>query len=134
MALSPHLINLMSLREQQRLHVTTSAPRTPSSVEASFAERLEESLAARPPKEAEGTSLSEARRLLDVPALRQTASLPASSVVSPQRLHQRYVGEFAAEHALVLAAQQPPATRYRTNPDDDTSGETETAANLRPIR
>lgn len=135
MGLNPHLINLMSLREQQRLQVTTSTPRLPSSGETSFAETLEESLAAaQTPPHPEGGNLSEARRFLDLQALRQTSSLPNLSTVNPQRLQQRYVGEFAAEHALVLAAQQTPATRYRTNPDDDTSGETETAANLRPIR
>jgi len=141
MGLNPHLINLMSLRERQRLDTMTSAPRPLSPSEASFAEALEESLAAAGTSETDAENLSEPRRLLDAQSQRRFPHLVdgvrpmnTAQMVNVQRLQQRYVGEFLTEHDLVLAAQQTPASRYRTNPDDDTSGETETAANVRPIR
>lgn len=142
MGLNPHLINLMSLRERQRLDSMTSAPHALSSGEASFAEALEESLAAQNTSETDAGNLSDTRRLLDAQAQRRLPqivdgakrSLSVAQVINVQRLQQRYVGELVGEHDLVLAAQQTPASRYRTNPDEDTSGETETAANVRPIR
>lgn len=142
MGLNPHLINLMSLRERQRLDSMTSAPRGLSSGEASFAEALEQSLAALNASETDAENLSDTRRLLDLQAKRRMPHLvdgaqrplTTAQVINVQRLQQRYVGEFLTEHDLVLAAQQTPASRYRTNPDEDTSGETETAANVRPIR
>jgi hypothetical protein len=104
-------------------------------------EALEESLAAAA-QESDGDNLTEPQRLAvwdarrRLPPLTDAVQKPrtAADVVNPQRLQQRYVGEFLQEHDLVLAAQRMPNSRYRTNPDDDTSGEIETTANVRPIR
>ncbi len=56
-------------------------------------------------------------------------SLTAEKILSPRSLVSRFLGE----QDLVLAAQRAPDSRYRNTPDDDTSGEAETQANLRPV-
>ncbi|MBM3215541.1 hypothetical protein FJZ36_11570 [Candidatus Poribacteria bacterium] len=139
MGLNPHLINLMSLRERQRLDSLAPTPHPVASDGKSFSEALDETLATT----MDPTGVTDRRRLsdmdtrrlypagIDAPVRRQ---MTPADIVSAQRLQQRYVGEFLNEQDLVLAAQRTPDSRYRVNPDEDTTGENETQANVRPIR
>lgn len=140
MGLNPHLINLMSLREKQKLE--RLVPTQPTSVGKSFDEALEESLAALGANESNGRNLSESQKLAEQEALRRVPSAEESrpknavnvaSLMNPIRLQQRYTETLAEGQGLAIAAQRTPVGRYRVNPDDDTTGESETAANVRPI-
>ena len=136
MGLNPHLINLMAVRERQRLEPTRTAESAAAQAveERSFAEALEESLRSAGQK----TETSGFRETLESDIARQTPNIAeaetmptvtAAQMINPDRL----LRQFFNEHDLALAAQRLPDSRYRTNPDDDTSGEQETRANVRPI-
>ena len=130
MALNTHLINLLSVRERQRLEgvKTTTTERTDA--ERSFGQVLKESLA----------TATTTEKTTDAPRLTQVDQAPravtdarsrvaADRIMNPEHLVER----FLSEQDLVLAAQRVPGNRYRNTPDDDTSGEQGVRANLRPI-
>jgi hypothetical protein len=128
----------MSVREQQRPEPFASPVRPPGAEDKSFTEVLAESLHAHESGEA-GESVSATAEMDE--RCRFGALLDGSAVararepvVSLQRVRQGYAQGFEDEQQLVLAAQRTPASRYRIHPDEDTSGDTETAANLQPIR
>ena len=130
MALNTHLINLLSVRERQRLEgaKTPTADQVPA--ERAFGQVLRESLATA----GEGPAVTEALRVAKVDEIPRVATdtqqrIAADRIMNPEVLVER----FLAEQDLVLAAQQVPGNRYRNTPDDDTSGEQGVRANLRPI-
>ncbi|MAF09332.1 hypothetical protein CMK11_02680 [Candidatus Poribacteria bacterium] len=130
MALNTHLINLLSVRERQRLEgaKTPTAEKTPT--ERSFGQVLRESMATP----GEGPAVTEALRVAKVDEVPRVVTdtqqrIGTERIMNPEHLVER----FLAEQDLVLAAQQVPGNRYRNTPDDDTSGEQEVRANLRPV-
>jgi len=135
--LNPHLINLMTIRERQSVHKPpTPAPQGSGSGE--FTSALNETIAAKAPLSADEARTVSAATDARAEAVRQMAqeggnpanqSLAADRIISAQSL----VGRFLSEQDLVLAAQRAPTNRYRNTPDDDTSGDLETQANLRPV-
>jgi hypothetical protein len=128
MVLNTHLINLLSVRERQRLDGVKTTTPDQALAESSFGQVLQETMAS-PPRAATDTS-----RVAQVddppPATTDTKQrVAAEHIMSAGRLVER----FLTEQDLVLAAQSIPGSRYRNTPDDDTSGEQGVRANLRPI-
>lgn len=137
MGLNPHLINLMTIRERQNVH-RPPASGVRAGGAAEFKSALKESISAEATlsvEEGRAISASSDARADAVRHMAQTGisaanpSLTAEKILSVQSL----VGRFLSEQDLVLAAQSAPTSRYRNTPDDDTSGELETQANLRPV-
>ncbi|MDA1192306.1 MAG: hypothetical protein O3A46_11570 [Candidatus Poribacteria bacterium] len=136
--LNPHLINLLSVREKQKLESTREMkPSVPPGAK-SFTETLEESIAAGKTAPSSESSFSDAVKLAQDDAARQIPEqirnaaaprLSSAQVMNPKNLLNRFI----IEQDLLIAAQRLPDARYRINPDDDTSGEAEVAANIQPI-
>ncbi|MAF12519.1 hypothetical protein CMK11_18895 [Candidatus Poribacteria bacterium] len=135
--LNPHLINLMTIRERQRLHAPAATSRRAEGA-TGFTSALGESMATSPAAAAGEAEVLVAAGTARADAVRHMAqagpdtvgpSLTAEKILSPRSLVSRFLGE----QDLVLAAQRAPDSRYRNTPDDDTSGEAETQANLRPV-
>lgn len=132
--LNPHLINLMTIRERQRLDAHTTPPGRVAG-EAAFTDALKESMAASAPESAELLAVANSAKADAVRRMAQEGvglakpSLTPDKILNPQNL----VGRFLSEQDLVLAAQRAPDSRFRNTPAEDTSGETETRANLRPV-
>ena len=134
--LNPHLINLMTIRERQRLDTPAAASKPEGA--RGFALALDESVAPAPTASAAEAKVLAAAGAAQADAVRRMAqsgvgavnpSLTPEKILSPHSL----VGRFLGDQDLVLAAQRAPDSRYRNTPDDDTSGERETQANLRPV-
>jgi hypothetical protein len=129
MALNTHLINLLSVRERQRLEGVKTPTAERTETERSFGQVLAESLATASVTDATEdspvTQIDQAPRM--APDAR--ARITAQQIMNPEHLVER----FLSEQDLILAAQRVPGNRYRNTPDDDTSGEQGVRANLRPI-
>ena len=128
MALNTHLINLLSVRERQRLEGVKTATADQAPAERSFGQMLQETMATPRTAVAEASSVAP----VDDPPRAVTDTkqrVAAQHIMSPGHLVER----FLTEQDLVLAAQSVPGNRYRNTPDDDTSGEQEVRANLRPV-
>ncbi len=138
MGLNPHLINLMTIRERQGVH-KPPAPASRASGSGEFTSALDKSIAA------DATlSTTEARAITSVAGdaradavrrMAQEGSSASSPALTTEKIlsAESLVGRFLSEQDLVLAAQRAPTSRYRNTPDDDTSGDQETQANLRPV-
>ena len=122
MALNTHLINLLSVRERQRLEGVKTPTAERTETERSFGQVLAESLAT--------ASVTDATEDSPVTQIEQAPRrITAQQIMNPEHLVER----FLSEQDLILAAQRVPGNRYRNTPDDDTSGEQGVRANLRPI-
>ena len=138
MGLSPQLINLMTIRERQRLEAHTT-PRKRVEGGGAFTDALQASVAVSAPDAApDAAGLVALTQSANADAVRRMAqegvrvanpALAPENVLDPRRL----VGRFLGERDLVLAAQRAPDSRYRNTPADDTSGDAATQANLRPV-
>ncbi len=129
MALNTHLINLLSVRERQRLEgANKAATADQAPAERSFGQMLQETMATQATAATEGSRVAQAD---DPPRVITNTKqrVAAEHIMNPEHLVER----FLTEQDLVLAAQRVPGSRYRNTPDDDTSGEQGVRANLRPI-
>ena len=138
MGLNPHLINLMSVRERQNLEALKSSTPSHSVSAESFSKTFKEAFAVASTRQTDNEGLVVSLRLSQTELTRENVDVPhvdavprttAAQVMNPERL----LKEFISQQDIALAAHQMPASRYRTNPDEDTSGESGTRANLRPI-
>lgn len=138
MGLNPHLINLMSVRERQSLAAVKSSTTTDAVGSRSFTKSFKEAFAVASARLADVSEVSAkleiargelARENLEIPQLRADRRMSPAQVMSPERL----LKEFLSGQDVALVGHQMPGGRYRTNPDDDTSDEAGTQANLRPI-
>ncbi|MBT3268320.1 hypothetical protein HN371_14280 [Candidatus Poribacteria bacterium] len=135
--LNPHLINLMTIRERQRLDAPAAATRRPDGAPV-FTSALDDSMAPVPTAasgEAKVLAVAGEARADAVRHMAQSGTSAVDPSLTPQKIlnPQNLVSRFLGEQDLVLAAQRAPDSRYRNTPDDDTSGERETQANLRPV-
>ena len=135
MGLNPHLINLMTIRERQGV-LKPPAPRATRSGE--FTSALKDSMAsdaALPTAEARAMSAAGDAQAEAVRQMAHEGVSPANPSLATEKILSAHslVGRFFSEQDLVLAAQSAPMNRYRNTPDDDTSGDVETQANLRPV-
>lgn len=130
MALNTHLINLLSVRERQRLDGVKASTTGRTDAERSFRQVLNESLATATASE-DGPDAAGVAQVDQGPrvATDTRTRTAADRVMNPENLVER----FLSEQDLVLAAQRVPGNRFRNTPDDDTSGEQGVRANLRPI-
>ncbi len=128
MVLNTHLINLLSVRERQRLEGVKTATADQAPAEHSFGQMLQETMATQATA---ATDTSRVAQVDDTPRAIADAKqrVAAEHVMNPEHLVER----FLTEQDLVLAAQRVPSNRYRNTPDDDTSGDQGVRANLRPI-
>ena len=138
MGLNPHLINLMTVRERQNLDALKSTTPSHSVGEQSFSKTLREAFAVASSRSADSRNAAVTLRASRGELTQDNVRLPhvdavqmatAAQVMNPERL----LKEFLSEQDIALAGHQMPTSRYRTNPDDETSGESGTRANLRPI-
>ena len=132
--LNPHLINLMTIRERQRLDAhTTPAKRVEGS--GAFTDALKASMSASPPEATDPVSAAATAKADAVQRMAQEGVSPERPGLTPNRIltPASLVGRFLSEQDLVMAAQRAPDSRYRNTPADDTSGDAATQANLRPV-
>ena len=138
MGLNPHLINLMSVRERQTLEAAKASVPSQAVGQESFSKTLREAFAVASSREADGRSLAVqvragqselARENVAVPSVDGVKRAAPAQVMNPERL----LKEFLSQQDVLLAAHQMPTSRFRTDPDEETSSESGTRANLRPI-
>ncbi len=138
MGLNPHLINLMSVRERQTLEAAKASAPSHAVGQESFSKTLREAFAVASAREADGPTVAVqlragqselARDNVAVPSVDAVARAAPAQVMNPERL----LKEFLSQQDVLLAAHQMPTSRFRTDPDEETSSESGTRANLRPI-